>query len=184
MTDNLTKSVYQTLEQAQSIFEKKSKDYGTNWREYRIITVGDQLYIKAKRIGTISNGIQKVNGKGDDIGSEFLGILNYSIIGVIQNRLGDREPGEKSMSTAEVMLHYTDIIHKFKMYLSSQHSYLIEKIEGFTPKKLSGILERKALRIKGLHYANKKEGGKVIIFGALLDILLWATIAHSTYKAT
>ena len=59
----------------QQIFLNKTKDYGTSWRVYRIISVADQIYIKAKRIRTIQEiGQQKID---DDRISEFKGILNY-----------------------------------------------------------------------------------------------------------
>ena len=66
----------------EEVFLHKTKDYGTSWRVYRTIAVADQIYIKAKRIRTIQEkGIQKI---GDDIISEFRGILNYGVIGLIQ----------------------------------------------------------------------------------------------------
>ncbi|MGR9777621.1 DUF1599 domain-containing protein, partial [Escherichia coli] len=61
---------------------KKTRDYGTAWRVLRTISVVDQIFIKALRIRTIQDiKTQKV---GDDIASEFKGILNYAIIGLIQ----------------------------------------------------------------------------------------------------
>lgn len=64
------------------LFIKKFIDYGTSWRILRPISVTDQIWIKAKRIRTIQElGAQKVT---DSIASEFIGILNYSILGVIQ----------------------------------------------------------------------------------------------------
>ena len=65
-----------------SIFEKKTKDYGTSWRIMRLSTVTDQILIKAKRIRSIQ---EKRNQKvGDTIRDEFIGIINYCIIGMIQ----------------------------------------------------------------------------------------------------
>jgi len=78
-----TNQQYDTaIQSCQQIFLQKTKDYGTSWRVYRTISVVDQIYIKAKRIRTIQQkGTQKI---GDDIRSEFKGILNYAIIGLIQ----------------------------------------------------------------------------------------------------
>src|SRR6185369_341703 len=74
------------------IFLKKTKDYGTSWRVYRTISVADQIYIKAKRIRTIQEtGVKKID---DDIISEFKGILNYGIIGLIQLDIADDEQEE------------------------------------------------------------------------------------------
>jgi len=68
------------------IFRAKTHDYGTSWRVLRPRSLTDQIYIKAKRIKTIEEkGTQKV---GDSITEEFKGIINYSIIALIQIELG------------------------------------------------------------------------------------------------
>jgi hypothetical protein len=64
----------QVIQACRSIFISKARDYGTSWRVYRIISIVDQIYIKAKRIRTIQEKqMQKI---GDSIESEFKGILN------------------------------------------------------------------------------------------------------------
>ena len=68
------------------LFIKKMKDYGTAWRILRISSITDQLFIKAQRIRSIQEkGISKVD---ESISSEFVGIINYSVIGLIQLELG------------------------------------------------------------------------------------------------
>jgi hypothetical protein len=67
------------------IFLKKTVDYGTSWRVLRMISILDQLFIKAKRIRTIQEkGLQRV---GEDIRGEFQAIVNYGVIGLIQIEL-------------------------------------------------------------------------------------------------
>jgi hypothetical protein len=67
------------------IFLKKTTDYGTSWRVLRPISVVDQIFIKAQRIRTIQEkGVQLVH---DDVTSEFKGMVNYAIIGLIQDGL-------------------------------------------------------------------------------------------------
>ena len=71
------------------IFSKKMKDYGTAWRIMRPKSVTDQIYIKANRIRSIEiKGVSKVD---EDIRSELIAIVNYSIIGLIQLELGFSE---------------------------------------------------------------------------------------------
>ena len=80
-------------------FEKKTSDYGTAWRVLRTISVIDQIYIKAQRIRTIQEkGIQRV---GDNILSEYQGILNYAVIGLIQLDLP--EDAAEELETKEAM---------------------------------------------------------------------------------
>ncbi len=70
------------IRSCKEIFVNKTRDYGTSWRVLRPISVVDQIFIKAQRIRTIQEkGAQRV---GDDIASEFQGIVNYGIIGLIQ----------------------------------------------------------------------------------------------------
>jgi hypothetical protein len=64
------------------IFIKKTTDYGTAWRVLRTISVIDQIFIKAQRIKNLQE--TKVQMVSDDIASEFKGIINYGIIGLIQ----------------------------------------------------------------------------------------------------
>lgn len=71
------------------IFINKTKDYGTSWRVLRPISILDQLFIKAQRIRTIQEkGKQLV---ADDIMDEFRGMINYSVIGLIQLELKNDE---------------------------------------------------------------------------------------------
>jgi hypothetical protein len=85
----------------QKYFLKKTADYGTSWRVYRIISVADQIYIKAKRIRNIQEGIvQKID---DDIKSEFAGILNYAIIGLIQLDINNDDPEDLDVPVVEKM---------------------------------------------------------------------------------
>ena len=79
----------QVISGAKDIFLKKTRDYGTSWRVLRPISVVDQIYIKARRIRNLQEGsLQLVE---DDIPSEFKGIINYAIIGMIQLGINDDE---------------------------------------------------------------------------------------------
>ncbi len=79
---NTNEQYDQAVKACKEIFVKKAKDYGTSWRVLRIISIVDQIFIKAQRIRTIQQkGEQKV---GDDVISEFKGIVNYGVIGLIQ----------------------------------------------------------------------------------------------------
>lgn len=111
------------IRQCEDIFLKKTKDYGTSWRVLRPISIVDQIYIKAQRIRTIQEkGEQKVGNIGDDIRSEFIGIINYSIIGLIQMQLTDDDPEELSVDEVGRMYHNYFISAKTLME-SKNHDY-------------------------------------------------------------
>jgi Nucleotide modification associated domain 1 len=78
-----TQSQYsEVVRHCKDLFLKKNKDYGTAWRILRLASITDQIYIKALRIRSIEQkGTQKVD---DPIASEFVGILNYCVMALIQ----------------------------------------------------------------------------------------------------
>lgn len=71
-----------TVSECRSLFEKKLHDYGASWRILRPSSVTDQLYIKAKRIRSLE--IKKESLVGEGIRPEFIALINYGIIGLIQ----------------------------------------------------------------------------------------------------
>jgi hypothetical protein len=80
------------IAQCKELFIKKTADYGTSWRVLRTISVVDQIYIKAYRIRTIQElGQQKI---ADAIHGEFIGIINYAVIGLIQLELAEDDEDE------------------------------------------------------------------------------------------
>jgi len=84
------------------IFTKKMHDYGTAWRILRPSSITDQIYIKAQRIRSIeTKGTSKID---EDIRSEFIAIVNYGIMGIIQLELGTSEeelPNDKALELYE-----------------------------------------------------------------------------------
>lgn len=78
-----TTEQYQTVIAAcRDVYLKKAKDYGTSWRVYRTISIADQIYIKAWRIRQIQeSGVQKID---DSIESEFMAMVNYGLMALIQ----------------------------------------------------------------------------------------------------
>ena len=70
------------IENCQSIFQKKGQDYGTAWRILRISSLTDQVFIKAQRIRTIQD--TGVNMVGEGVEDEFIAIVNYCVMGLIQ----------------------------------------------------------------------------------------------------
>jgi hypothetical protein len=96
------------------------KDYGTSWRILRAESVTDQIYIKAQRIQSIEQ--KKLQKIGDDIRSEFIGIVNYSIIGLIQLGAVDETP--VNMEPAEVMALYDQKVENVRnLMIAKNHDY-------------------------------------------------------------
>lgn len=148
-------------------------DYGTSWRVYRPISVADQIYIKAKRIRTIQE--KKMQRIGDDIKSEFEGILNYSIIGLIQEQI-DNDDLEQ-LPADEVKAFYDGIVINAKRLMENKNHDYGEAWREMSQESLTDLTLAKILRIKQI-IANE---GKTIMsegIGAnFYDILNYAVFA-------
>lgn len=151
-------------------FIKKTADYGTSWRVYRIISIADQIYIKAKRVRTIQEKqTQKI---GDNISSEFSGILNYAVIGLIQLHLGNDE--NEQLSVAVVAELYDNVISKAKSLMVDKNHDYGEAWREMSQESFIDLILAKLLRIKQI-LAN--DGQTVVSEGIdanLYDILNYA----------
>jgi hypothetical protein len=116
-----TEQQYQAVvKTCRDLFLKKTRDYGTAWRVLRPISIVDQLYIKAQRIRTIQEkGEQRI---GDDIPSEFIGIINYSLIGLMQLELSEADGEELSPGTVE-QLYQKYSSQAFALMQGKNHDY-------------------------------------------------------------
>lgn len=116
-----TQTQYQAvIDECKSLFLKKARDYGTSWRIMRLPSITDQIMIKAQRIRSIQEkGKQEVP---DDIRSEFVGILNYCIIALIQMSM----PADASieLSAEQLSKIYQEEADKtFDLLLKKNHDY-------------------------------------------------------------
>lgn len=117
---NTEQQYLNVIDNCKKIFEAKTKDYGTSWRVLRTISVVDQIYIKAQRIRTIQEkGTQKI---ADDIGGEFIGIINYAIIGNIQIGLPQNAPEELEPEEA-VQLYNQQATAAMQLMKDKNHDY-------------------------------------------------------------
>lgn len=132
------------IESCRDIFIKKTNDYGTSWRVLRTISIVDQIFIKAKRIRTIQeNRLQKI---GDDIASEFKGILNYAIIGNIQLAFKKDEP--EDLPVEKVTMLYNGQVDRAKaLMLDKNHDYG-EAWRDMSQESFTDLILSKLQRIK------------------------------------
>lgn len=109
-----------TIAICKELFIKKTKDYGTSWRILRLPSITDQIFIKAQRIRSIQEkGTQKI---ADDIKSEFIGIINYCVIALIQLDLINE--AELEIDPKRIELMYDDHIHSnLNLLLNKNHDY-------------------------------------------------------------
>jgi hypothetical protein len=161
------------IQQCQDIFSKKTQDYGTAWRVLRTISIVDQIYIKAQRIRTIQEkGTQKI---GDDIRSEFIGILNYAVIGLIQLGLAENESEELEVERT-VSLYTANIKAAKELMHNKNHDYG-EAWRGMSQESFADLILMKLQRIRQI-LANK---GQTLISEGIdanyFDIINYAVFA-------
>lgn len=155
------------------IFIKKTKDYGTAWRVLRTISVVDQIFIKALRIRTIQD--LKTQKVGDDIPSEFKGIINYAIIGLIQLELGNPQVEDLPVDKVDTLYHHYVAFAKSTM-LDKNHDYG-EAWRDMSQESFADLILMKLLRIRQI----LENDGKTLISEGIdanyVDIINYAVFA-------
>ncbi len=171
--NNTSEQYDDVIKHCKNTFLKKTIDYGTSWRVYRTISVADQIYIKAKRIKNIQdNNTQKI---GDNIKSEFEGIINYCIIGLIQIDINNDAPEQLSAALVTELYSAKALLAKDLMQ-NKNHDYG-EAWREMSQQSFVDLSLAKILRIKQI-LAN--EGNTLISEGIdanFFDILNYAVFA-------
>jgi len=134
----------EVIKVCKEVFQKKTQDYGTAWRVLRLPSITDQIMIKAQRIRSIQEkGTQKIE---DDIRGEFIGIVNYCIIAIIQLRLEKEEP--PSLSINEIITMYDTIVEEtISLHKDKNHDY-DEAWREMRVSSMTDIILMKILRVK------------------------------------
>lgn len=132
------------ISQCKDIFLKKMKDYGTAWRNLRPTSVTDQIFIKAQRIKSIEEkGTQKIE---DDIKGEYVGIINYCAIGLIQLKLeNDHRMDLPNQEVEELFLHF--LVETKKLMENKNHDYG-EAWRDMRVSSLTDLILMKIFRVK------------------------------------
>ncbi len=140
-----TVSEYQhVIQKCKNLFEKKTRDYGTAWRILRVPSITDQILIKAQRIRSIQEkGQQKV---GDAIEDEFVGIINYCIIAIMQIDLGTSENLEMPFEEVEPM--YDAIVLETRDLLMQKNHDYGEAWRDMRVSSITDIILMKLFRVK------------------------------------
>lgn len=117
---NTEEQFRQALDECRALFEKKLHDYGPSWRMLRPSSLTDQLFIKAKRIRSLE--LKKKSLVDEGIRPEFIGLINYGIIGLIQLDRGFADVPD--ISSGEAMALYDSFADKaLRLMLRKNHDY-------------------------------------------------------------
>lgn len=134
----------EVIKACKDIFEKKTKDYGTAWRILRASSLTDQIFIKAKRIRSIQEkGEQKIK---EDIAGEFVAIINYCIMAIMQVRMNGDEGMEIPYERLEPM--YIGIAEETRDLLANKNHDYDEAWREMRVSSMTDIILMKILRTK------------------------------------
>jgi len=169
-----TVSQYQSIiAECRDIFSKKTKDYGTAWRILRPSSLTDQIFIKANRIRTIQE--EGVNKVGEGLKEEFIGIVNYTVMALIQIEQGYSDQAD--MAAEKALAEYNAKVKiAFDLMMDKYHDYG-EAWRDMRVSSLCDLILMKLLRVKQI----EDNQGKTLISEGIdanfHDILNYAVFA-------
>ena len=162
------------IKKCEDIFAKKMKDYGSAWRILRISSLTDQIFIKAQRIRSIeSKGTQKID---EGVVNEFIGIVNYSVIGLIQIDLGVSEQPEDLKFEKVMNLFNKHVLSSKALMVNKNHDYG-EAWRDMRVSSLTDLILQKLLRVKQIEDNNGSTIMSEGIDANYLDMLNYAVFA-------
>lgn len=163
----------EVINECRNLFSHKLEDYGAAWRILRLSSVTDQIFIKANRIRSIQkNQFQKVE---DDEKSEFIGILNYSIIALIQLELGVVDTPD--ISNTEALNLYDEQVEIARNLMKIKNFDYGEAWRDMRISSITDLILQKILRIKQI----ENNQGKTLVSEGLnanyLDMLNYSVFS-------
>jgi hypothetical protein len=171
--DQTTQQYNHVISICQDIFTKKMKDYGIAWRILRPSSMTDQIYIKAQRIRSIEQkGVSKID---EGVRSEYIGIVNYCIMALIQLEKGTSENDD--MSQEETLSVYIKHFTEAKdLMLAKNHDY----DEAWRHMRMSSYTDLILMKLKRTKQIEDNQGKTLISEGIeanYLDMINYAVFA-------
>ena len=144
LMNHTSKQYDAVVQMCRELFEKKMKDYGSAWRILRLPSLTDQIFIKAQRIRSLQqNEVRKVN-EGE--AGEFIGIINYSIMALIQLELGVVD--QPDLNVEKALNVYDEKIALTKELMENKNHDYGEAWREMRVSSLTDLILQKLLRVK------------------------------------
>lgn len=152
---NTSKQYDDVIAQCRSLFINKMKDYGSAWRILRLPSLTDQIFIKAQRIRGLQQNAERKVDEGEM--SEFIGIINYCTMALVQLDKGVVE--QPDLSLDEAVAHYDDKIAITKQLMMDKNHDYGEAWRDMRVSSLTDLILQKLLRVKQI----EDNSGKTIV---------------------
>jgi len=176
-----SKQYDEIINTCRDLFINKMKDYGSAWRILRLPSLTDQIFIKAQRIRSLQqNEVRKVD---EDETSEFIGIINYSIMAMIQLEKGVVE--QPDLSTEQAIEFYDKIVKETKSLMERKNHDYGEAWRDMRVSSLTDLILQKLLRVKQIE---DNKGTTIVSEGIdanyqdMINYSIFALILISTKK--
>jgi hypothetical protein len=147
-----SKQYDEIIEKCRSLYINKLKDYGSAWRILRLPSLTDQIFIKAQRIRQLQHIIERKVNEGEV--SEFMGIINYSIMALIQLEKGVVE--QPDLSTDEAVALYDKHTAITKQLMEDKNHDYGEAWREMRVSSLTDLILQKLLRVKQIEDNKRK----------------------------
>ncbi|MBQ3709440.1 MAG: DUF1599 domain-containing protein [Bacteroidales bacterium] len=172
-TPNTEKQYHEVLTQCRKLYVDKMKDYGPAWRILRAPSITDQIFIKVKRIRTLQTVSEHLVDEG--VEPEFIGIVNYAAMGIIQLQLGVVD--QPDLTSAEATTLYDKVTNEaYELMTRKNHDYS-EAWRDMRVSSITDLIMAKVLRTKSI----EDHGGKTIVSEGLdanyYDMINYAVFA-------
>ncbi|HEY0652917.1 MAG TPA: DUF1599 domain-containing protein [Chryseosolibacter sp.] len=179
MVEKTAAEYKEVIASCKALFEKKTRDYGTAWRILRLPSITDQIFIKAQRVRSIQEkGAQKVS---DPIKDEFIGIINYCLIALIQMQLENSNKMDMTFEELEA-LYDRAASETFELLQNKNHDYG-EAWREMRVTSITDIILMKLLRVKQI----EDNAGKTLVSEGVQanyqDMINYAVFALIKLKA-
>jgi len=146
MVDKTSEQFDRVIDTCRDIYQKKLKDYGAAWRILRPESLTDQIFIKANRIRSLE--VKKVSKVNEGVQSEYIGIINYCAIALIQLEMGFSATDDLSPETA--LAKYDQYIAASKALMQDKNHDYSEAWRQMRISSLTDLILMKLLRVKQL----------------------------------
>jgi hypothetical protein len=160
------------ISKCKSIFEKKNHDYGPSWRIMRVSSIIDQIFIKATRIRTLEEkGTQMI---AEGVESEWMGIINYCIMALIQ--LNKEDEGKNILEKDLVELYDKNVVDTKNLMLQKNHDYG----EIWRSMLVSTFTDMLLMRVNRMHQILSNDGKTLASEGVesnLMDMINYSVFA-------
>ena len=160
-------------EKCRSVYEKKMIDYGTSWRIMRPSSLTDQIFIKAKRIRTLEENGEDFAKVNEGIEPEFIGIVNYCVMALIQLELG---PGESLASDKAMEYYNKQLDASTTLMMNKNHDY-DEAWRDMRVSSFTDIILQKLMRTKEIESNNGRTMVSEGIDANYMDMINYAIFA-------